>query len=217
MEKIKSLLTKILPAYAYLPLGAMLLFNWLVYFGTRSFTTGMRHYSMYTHLDEIIPFVPAFISVYILAYAQWVFGYGIIARENKQIFYRIVIAEIIAKAMALVCFIAVPTTIERPEITGTGVWDLLTVSVYNADAPDNLFPSVHCLESWVCFRGAMYLKKPGKWYKYASLVFTLLVFASTVFVKQHVVLDMVGAVAFVEIGMFISGKIQKHRCVAESL
>lgn len=217
MEKIKSLLTKILPAYAYLPLGAMLLFNWLVYFGTRFFTTGMRHYLMYTPLDEIIPFVPAFISVYILAYFQWVFGYGIIARENKQIFYRIVIAEIIAKAMALVCFIAVPTTIERPEITGTGVWDLLTVSVYNADAPDNLFPSVHCLESWVCFRGAMYLKKPGKWYKYASLVFTLLVFASTVFVKQHVVLDMVGAVAFVEIGMFISGKIQKHRCVAESL
>lgn len=217
MEKIKSLLTKILPAYAYLPLGAMLLFNWLVYFGTRSFTTGMRHYSMYTHLDEIIPFVPAFISVYILAYAQWVFGYGIIARENKQIFYRIVIAEIIAKAMALVCFIAVPTTIERPEITGTGIWDILTASVYNADAPDNLFPSVHCLESWVCFRGAMYLKKPGKWYKYASLVFTLLVFASTVFVKQHVVLDMVGAVAFVEIGMFISGKIQKHRCVADSL
>lgn len=217
MEKIKSLLTKILPAYAYLPLGAMLLFNWLVYFGTRFFTTGMRHYLMYTPLDEIIPFVPAFISVYILAYFQWVFGYGIIARENKQIFYRIVIAEIIAKAMALVCFIAVPTTIERPEITGTGVWDLLTVSVYNADAPDNLFPSVHCLESWVCFRGAMYLKKPGKWYKYASLVFTLLVFASTVFVKQHVVLDMVGAVAFVEIGMFISGKIQKHRCAAESL
>lgn len=217
MEKIKSILTKILPAYAYLPLGAMLLFNWLVYFGTRSFTTGMRHYSMYTHLDEIIPFVPAFISVYILAYAQWVFGYGIIARENKQIFYRIVIAEIIAKAMALVCFIAVPTTIERPEITGTGIWDILTASVYNADAPDNLFPSVHCLESWVCFRGAMYLKKPGKWYKYASLVFTLLVFASTVFVKQHVVLDMVGAVAFVEIGMFISGKIQKHRCVADSL
>lgn len=217
MEKIKSLLTKILPAYAYLPLGAMLLFNWLVYFGTRSFTTGMRHYSMYTHLDEIIPFVPAFISVYILAYFQWVFGYGIIARENKQIFYRIVIAEIIAKAMALVCFIAVPTTIERPEITGTGIWDILTASVYNADAPDNLFPSVHCLESWVCFRGAMYLKKPGKWYKYASLVFTLLVFASTVFVKQHVVLDMVGAVAFVEIGMFISGKIQKHRCVADSL
>lgn len=217
MGKIKSILTKILPAYAYLPLGAMLLFNWLVYFGTRSFTTGMRHYSMYTPIDEIIPFVPAFISVYILAYFQWVFGYGIIARENKQIFYRIVIAEIIAKAMALVCFIAVPTTIERPEITGTGIWDILTASVYNADAPDNLFPSVHCLESWVCFRGAMYLKKPGKWYKYASLVFTLLVFASTVFVKQHVVLDMVGAVAFVEIGMFISGKIQKHRCVADSL
>ncbi|MGN0631821.1 MAG: hypothetical protein ACI4JN_10885 [Ruminococcus sp.] len=212
MKNIKQILNRILPSYSYIPLIVMLVFNWLVYFGTRFFTTDMHHYSMYTPLDEMIPFVPAFISVYILAYVQWILGYGIIARENKEIFMRIVIAEMIAKAMALVCFIAIPTTIDRPEITGTGLWDTLTAYVYNSDAPDNLFPSVHCLESWVCFRGAMYLKKPGRWYKYASLVFTLLVFSSTVFVKQHVVLDMAGAVLFVEIGMFVSGALQKRRC-----
>ena len=211
MKKIKQILNIILPSYAYIPIIAMLLLNWLVYFGTRFFTTDMHHYSMYTPLDEMIPFVPAFISIYILAYFQWIFGYGIIAKENKEIFMRIVIAELIAKALALVCFIAIPTTIERPEITGTGFWDTLTACVYNSDAPDNLFPSIHCLESWMCFRGAMYLKKPGRWYKYASLVFTLLVFASTVFVKQHVVLDMAGAVIFAEIGMLVSGAFQKRR------
>lgn len=211
MKKIKQILNIILPSYAYIPIIAMLLLNWLVYFGTRFFTTDMHHYSMYTPLDEMIPFVPAFISIYILAYIQWILGYGIIAKENKEIFMRIVIAELIAKALALVCFITIPTTIERPEITGTGLWDTLTAYVYNSDAPDNLFPSIHCLESWMCFRGAMYLKKPGRWYKYASLVFTLLVFASTVFVKQHVVLDMAGAVLFAEIGMLVSGAFQKRR------
>ena len=211
MTKIKNFLCKILPGYAYIPLAAMLVFNWLVYFGTRYFTTDMKHYSMYTALDSIIPFVPAFISVYILAYVQWILGYGLIARENKHVFSWIVTGEIIAKAMALVCFVTVPTTITRPEVSDTGLWNVLTNYVYSSDAPDNLFPSVHCLESWVCFRGAMHLKKPGKWYKYASLLFTLLVFASTVLVKQHVVLDIVGAVVFVEIGLFISARIHKRK------
>lgn len=207
MTKIKNLCTRILPVYSYLPLMVMIVFNGITYFGTRLFTSDMEHYTIYTQLDSIIPFCPAFISVYILAYLQWILGYGLIARENRYVFKWIVVGELIAKAMAFVCFVIFPTTIERPEIVSTDLWSNLTALVYSSDAPDNLFPSVHCLESWVCFRGAMYLIKPGKWYKYVCLVFTLMVFASTVFVKQHVVLDMVGAVCFVEIGLFLSRKI----------
>lgn len=206
MKKIRNILEKILPMYSYLPLAAMLAFNCIAYFGTRSFTTNMTHYSMYTVLDEMIPFCPVFISVYILAYVQWILGYILIARENKYIFKWIVVGELIAKAIALMCFIFIPTTISRPEITGTDIWSRLTNLIYTTDAPDNLFPSVHCLESYVCFRGALYLKKPNKIYKYISLIFTLLVFASTVFVKQHVVLDIFGAIFAVEIGLFISRK-----------
>lgn len=206
MKKIKNILEKILPSYSYISLAAMLVFNFIAYFGTRLFTTDMTHYSMYTVIDDVIPFCPAFISIYILAYVQWILGYVIIARENKHIFKWIVVGEIIAKTIALLCFVLIPTTISRPEITGTDIWSRLTHLIYTTDAPDNLFPSVHCLESYVCLRGALYLKKPNKIYKYISLIFTLLVFASTVFVKQHVVLDIVGAIFAVEIGLFISKK-----------
>lgn len=207
MTKIKNVFGRILPKYSYLPLAAMLALNCIAYFGTRTFTTNMHHYSMHTVLDSMIPFCPAFISVYLLAYAQWIIGYGLIAKENRYVFKWIVKGELIAKSMAFLCFILIPTTISRPEITGTDLWSGLTNYIYRTDAPDNLFPSVHCLESWVCFRGAMYLKKPGKYYKYFCLVFTLLVFASTVLVKQHVILDMIGAVIFVETGLFISKKL----------
>ena len=74
------------------------------------------------------------------------------------------------------------------------------------DAPDNLFPSIHCLESYVCFRGALYTKKVPVWYKYVMLISTVLVFASTVLVKQHVLVDMLGAVLAVEFGLFVSKK-----------
>lgn len=206
MKKIKNIFKKILPSYSYIPLAVMLAFNCVAYFGTRLFTTNITHYSMYTFIDDIIPFCPAFISIYILAYVQWLVGYILIARENIYVFKWIVVGELIAKAIAFLCFIFIPTTISRPEITGTDIWSRLTHFIYITDAPNNLFPSIHCLESYVCFRGALYLKKPNKMYKYISLIFTLLVFASTVFVKQHVVLDIIGAICAVEIGMFISRK-----------
>ena len=38
------------------------------------------------------------------------------------------------------------------------------------------------------------------------LVMTLLVFASTVLVKQHVLIDVLGGLAAVEIGLFFSGR-----------
>ncbi len=43
------------------------------------------------------------------------------------------------------------------------------------------------------------------------LVMTLLVFASTVLVKQHVVVDMFGAVLVAELGFFLSGKFHMER------
>ena len=202
---------KILPRYAYVPLIIMILFNAVTYFGTRLFTGELQHHEMQTTADELIPFSPFFISIYILAYVQWAVGYVMIARDNKPVFTWIVIGELIAKGLAFLCFVFFPTTVVRPEIIGDDIWSRITAYIYAADAPDNLFPSVHCLESWVCFRGAMYLRKPAKWYKYAMLVFTLLVFASTVFVKQHVLLDIAGAIAAVEIGLFASRLILKAK------
>lgn len=43
------------------------------------------------------------------------------------------------------------------------------------------------------------------------LVITLLVFASTVLVKQHVLIDIFGGLAAVEIGLFFSDRLQLRR------
>lgn len=124
------------------------------------------------------------------------------------------IAELIAKGIALTCFILLPTTVDiRPDIEtlkGGGIWNVLTEFVYSMDAADNGFPSIHCLESWVCFRGALKLEKVPRWYVYVMLGMTLLVFASTVFVKQHAIVDIAGGVAAVEIGLIIYSCFRGH-------
>lgn len=203
-------LEKILPRYAWIPVIAMLATNMVTYFGTRIFVQG-KGTCIPSSLDDKLPFVPAMISIYILAFAQWIIGYIIIGRESREFCYRIYTGELLAKLMCLLCFVIYPTTIRRPEITGTGVFDSLTQLVYNLDAPDNLFPSIHCLESYVCFRGALGVKKMPAWYKYAMLVMSLLVFASTVLVKQHYIIDMFGAVLVAELGLFLTEKFHMER------
>ncbi len=209
---MKKYLLKIMPAYSWFMISAMLLFNCVTYFGTRIFTTGLRHYSIASPLDEMMPFIPFFIVFYILAYVQWIIGYIVIGRAEKQLCIRIFAGELIAKFIALICFIVFPTTIEglRPDVSslyGHGIWNELTAFIYSLDAPDNLFPSIHCLESWVCLRGALKIKDMPKWYTCSMLIMTLLVFASTVLVKQHVLIDIAGGVIAVEIGLGIAGKI----------
>lgn len=206
-EKIAS----IYPTYSILPIAAMLGMNMVAYMGTRIFTTGRYHYNIESPLDRMLPLVPFFVVFYVLAFAQWITGYLLIGREKKEYCYRFFLGEIIAKAICLVIFLVFPTTLNRPEITGNGIFERLLAFIYSVDAADNLFPSIHCLESWMCWRGCRKLTQtrlPG-WFSGANLVLTLLVFASTVLCKQHVLIDIAGGVAVVEIGLFLAPKILK--------
>ena len=184
---------KILPKYAFIPIISCLLLNSITYFGSRIFTTGMHHYD---------------ISI---AYVTWILGFIIIGRESKKLCYEVCSAEMIAKLICLVCFIIMPTTLTRPEITGAGFWNWLTSLIYSTDAADNLFPSIHCLESWILFRGVMRCEKQGTAMKIFMFVSAILVFASTVLIKQHVVIDIIGGVLVVEIGLFLAKKLNTKR------
>ena len=216
---LKKRLTKIMPLYSWVMLATILFVNYFVYFSTRSFTAGFNHYSIVSSLDRNLPFIPFFFSIYLLAYIQWIIGFVLIGRD-EQAAPRVFIGELIAKGIALICFVFLPTiTAElRPgmeALRGGGIWCELAAWVYSVDAADNCFPSVHCIESWICFRGALSLKKVPRWYAYLMLVMTLLVFASTLFVKQHVLIDVIGGLAAVEIGLFISGRLRLRRLKGE--
>ena len=102
-------------------------------------------------------------------------------------------------------FLAYPTTNTRPVIEGSGFWDLLAGWLYSIDAADNLFPSIHCLVSWFCFLAVKGQKKIPIWYKAVSFILAVLVFLSTLFTKQHVIVDVAGGI-FLAQGCFWIGK-----------
>lgn len=200
-----------IPKYARLPLLAALLFNCAVYWLTRLVTSGAVHYDLSVGLDAALPFVPAFIVIYVLAFAQWLVGYVMICRESPGRCYRVMSGEMTAELLCLVLFLAMPTSMVRPEVTGTDIFSRLTALIYALDTPDNLFPSLHCLQSWMVFRGTLGAKGIPAWYKAAMLIFTLLVFASVVLVKQHLILDIPSGVAAAELGLFIATRLDLGR------
>lgn len=204
-ENHTTIKTSLLPPdYGCKALIVMISFHILTYFASRFLTSGWHHYSMETSLDRAIPYIKEFIIIYMpVAFLQWIIGYYMIARDTRENCLTLAGAEIIGKFICLVCFLLLPTTMVRAEITGTDFWNRWVGYLYAIDPADNLFPSIHCLESWVIFRSTFYLQSLPRWAKPLQLTISLLVFASTLFVKQHVIADVVAGVLVVEIGLWI--------------
>lgn len=185
--------------------------NMLVYFGTRPFTDRLYHYDLSIPADFQIPMIPFFMIPYVLAYVTWIVGFIVIGRESRQVCYRVMTAEQIAKVICLIFFIFLPAEMVRPEVTGNGFCEQLTAFVYAADEPNNLFPSIHCMLNWLIFRASFYCKKVGKTYRICMFVAALIVFASVLFTKQHLIVDIFGGIATAEIGLFLSEKWKLYR------
>lgn len=211
-SKKKNIFTRFLPFYGWMSVIIMLAVNMIAFQATRLVNGGWHHYDFTLPLDNMIPLVKEFIIIYIpIAYGQWIYGFYLAARERKTICYRIFTAEIIAKTICLICFLVIPTTMVRHDVTATDFLSRWVQSVYDMDPNDNLFPSIHCLESYVLTRGAFMMDRCPKWFKWGSIPVTILVFASTVFLRQHVVVDIIAAVVVVEIGFFIARRVIKER------
>lgn len=194
---------KAVPRYGYIPFILVVVVNCIVFYVTRLLTANAPHYDISLPVDGWIPFVPEFIVIYILAIGQWVFVLALAAREGKDFYYKATAAEMSSKVFVFLIFLFLPTSMERGDIQGNDIFDWLTKLIYTLDAPNNLFPSIHCLDSWVCLRVVCKMKTAPKWFKWANAVFSVLVFASVVLVKQHLFLDIWAGILVGELGFLM--------------
>lgn len=191
-------LNKICPMYAWLPLIFELLFNSLVYWGARPLVGNRTHYLWNTPIDDVIPMVAWTITIYFGSYIFWGANYILGGRQSREEVYRFCSADFLAKIICLFFFVAFPTTIIRPEITGTGFWNDCMRFLYQADAADNLFPSIHCLTSWFCCIAVRKQASIPKWYIALSYLITFAICISTLTTRQHVLVDVFGGIFFAE-------------------
>lgn len=195
----KKHLDPVCPLYAVIPLMSCFAFNCLIYFGIQAATKDWKHYDFTGSLDRSVPFIEEFVIIYLICYMFWIVNYILIGRQGKEWCFRFVAADIISRVICAAFFLLLPTTNVRPEIVGEGLCEDLMRWLYAADAPVNLFPSIHCLVSWFCYAGIRGRENISRGYRIFSCIFAMLVCVSTQVTKQHYLIDLIAGVALAEV------------------
>lgn len=152
----------------------------------------------YMALDERIPFVPAFVVPYCMWYPYLILtGLYLMLRDRERFldYMRFIVWGFTA---AMVFCLLVPNGQDlRPAaFEQDNFFTRLISLVYAADTNTNVFPSMHVIG---CAAGvfAAFRSPAMPRARWALLVLALLICASTVLIKQHSFLDILGALAFI--------------------
>lgn len=172
-------------------------------------------------LDYLIPIVNIFIIPYVWAYAFWAIQPMVVSNCEKQHFADYMAANLIACVAGTLALAFFPTYMDRVEeglylvSENPTFFEKLRLFWYSLDGSRmayNLLPSFHCINSTLCYLGVAKRKEIPLWFRIYSLITAILIFAATVFVKQHYILDVItgiplGIIAFVLAKKFHLGRI----------
>ena len=187
-----------------LPLAA-LCWNQLVYWGGAVLAEEKAHFDFSTPLDKAIPLIPWTVVIYFGCYLFWAVHYCLCAAE-QNLAARFFKADFWAKGVCFFFFVFLPTTMARPAVQGLNVWESLVRALYQMDAPVNLFPSIHCLNSWLCWASARDTPMFSRGYKAFALFMAVAVCLSTLTTRQHLLLDVAGGILLAEACWHLTGK-----------
>ena len=200
---------RFIPIYAILPLATTGLMNLFAYQLPKLIQLLLHSacsYDLTSALDVQFPFRPGWIWVYIATFLFWVYQYTTVARESPERACRLAAADFVAKLVCFLCFVITPTFNVRPEVTTGGATGFLMRFIYWIDTPTNLFPSIHCFVAWLGTRflyDTKNLRRPV-FTRIVCTVGSILVFLSTLYTRQHVLLDVVAGIAVAEYGYLIA-------------
>ena len=199
------------PVYSFVCLAVIVCAQALVYCGTNLVLPQLTAHVLTGPLDARIPFSAPWVTVYLLCFPYWLIAGLLICSGEKSLAYRIAAAYVAAMLLSGAAFLLWPGTMERPEVTGGGVFNALVRFVYRVDEPTNLCPSLHVLATWFCIRGALENKGISRRYKVFSAVCLVLVCCSVLLVKQHAVVDVPAGILVGELSLQLGRVLRLER------
>jgi membrane-associated phospholipid phosphatase len=159
-----------------------------------------------TWIDSMIPFVPQFIVAYALYFPVALLPFFLYWKDYKA--YKTMALSLAAVlAIAIIIFLVFQTSITRADVDpqkdifNWGVWQ-----VYQWDAPLNALPSLHVAIPTIA---TLFVYLRNRKLGLAILPITIAIILSTVFIKQHAILDVLA-------GLVLAFAIFKARHVFES-
>ena len=176
-----------------------LLLGWVFYFALYFLTENLIPREACTPvwcpLDDRIPFCEWFVIPYVGWYALIVFSLGYFLFYDVDSFKRLQVYIIVTQVVAMAVYILFPSCQNlRPEVmTRNNILTRCVELLYGFDTSTNVCPSLHVAYS-LGIASVWLKKKTASWqWKLAIVVFVVLICFSTVFIKQHSLLDGLAA------------------------
>lgn len=160
-----------------------------------------NYFVIHSVFDDYIPFIEIFIIPYLL---WFVYVSGTVLYfffTDKQGFYRICTLLITGMTLFLIICTIFPNGLNlRPStFARDNIFVDLVRFIYRADTSTNVLPSLHVYNSIGCYiaiRNSQKLRQ-YKWVQNGSLVLTVSIVLSTMFLKQHSVVDVIAAIVMI--------------------
>lgn len=167
-----------------------------------------QHHIVHCALDDLIPFCEWFLLPYmswhvsLLLMSLYTLAYDIDA------FKRFTGYLILTTSIAVAVYIIWPSQqLLRPDLTALGRDNLLirlVGLVYTVDTNTNVCPSLHCIGGFaILFAARSTPRFRTRGWTVFFTVFALLVCASTVFMKQHSIIDFFAALPVSALGYYL--------------
>lgn len=155
-----------------------------------------QYYLIECKLDRLIPFCEYFIVPYVFWFVYIAVSfYWFLLHEEDALFYRFAAVMFGGMTIALIIYTVFPNGIQlRPDLNASkNVFTWLTSLIYKADTCTNVFPSLHVFTSVTAAMFFAKSKLAARKSYVRPIIFTIssLIVISTVFLKQHSVLDVI--------------------------
>ncbi|MCI7738809.1 MAG: phosphatase PAP2 family protein [Lachnospiraceae bacterium] len=174
-------------------------------------------------LDDLIPFCEYFIVPYLLwfPYQVFVIAYFIFFNKEKREYYQLTLNLCMGMTVFLIVSWLYPNIqLLRPAVfTGDSLFIRAVQQLYSMDTPTNILPSIHVFNSIAIHLAICKCEqlKDKKWLKRGAGILTFLIILSTMFLKQHSVIDVTLGSAMAGAGylLFYSRPACKRACCVQ--
>ena len=187
----------------------LLLLYWVGYLLSFIFierlTPAAYHHPVWCKLDDYIPFCEWFIFPYMSWHVSLVWMSLYTLAYDIPAFKRFMWNLIVTTVIAVATYIIWPNEQQlRPDLSALGRSNILTWAtgiIYSVDTNTNVCPSLHCIGGFAILFAALDMPRfRQKAWPVFFTVFALLICASTVFMKQHSIVDFFAAIPVIIIG-----------------
>lgn len=187
-QKAQSFLSKY--THAWILSYFFLYIGWFLYLEGR---TNVEHAAIHSWLDDIVPFCEYFIIPYLLWFLYIATTIAYFFLTDKESYYKCCAFLFIGMTICLIIYTIFPNqqNLRPAQFSNDNIFTKLVQMIYQSDTCTNVCPSIHVFNSigihisiWKCER-----LRRKIWLQFFSGILAFSICLSTIFLKQHSVVD----------------------------